>query len=122
MKWPSALLVFSLGSMVMPFAAQSDEVYVRGAGTSSCGEYLAARAKRSDAVDAQFWQWTHGYLSGYNMEKKDTDPAIPMIPDGPTVLAYLDKHCAQNPLSTPLVGTSNLVRELTDRPKRYPTN
>jgi hypothetical protein len=81
---------------------------IRGAGNFGCGEYLEDR-KKGATQDPITITWVWGYLSAYNhfSTHKSVD-----LPDGPTVLAYMDKHCRDNPLSAISGGTLALLGEL----------
>lgn len=85
------------------------QVLITGAGTLGCGEYIEHRLSANSAQDSIYATWTWGYLAGYNMytKQKKIDP-----PDKATVLAYLDKHCRDNPLENVMQGGIRLVDAL----------
>ena len=79
-----------------------------GAGTTSCGQYLQDR-KTDSRFDYQYTQWVSGYFSAYNFFS--TYPQIERQ-SAETVLAYLDKHCRDNPLHLVIQGVDAMVGEL----------
>ena len=80
-----------------------------GVGNFGCGEYLEDRKKGSTTQDGITATWVWGYLSAYNQFS-----TLPQVkpPDMPTVLAYLDKHCRDYPLTTINLGAIALIGEL----------
>lgn len=79
-----------------------------GQGAVACGKYLDVRAKQGDVDDVVGWVW--GYISAYN--QWSTFPPIDEVPASHTVLAYLDKHCRDNPLDRLVQGVILLVADL----------
>lgn len=79
-----------------------------GQGNAECGKYLQVRADRGDLDTIVAWTW--GYMTAYN--QWSTYPQINQLPSEHTVLAYLDKHCGDNPLDTVLQGIIALVADL----------
>jgi hypothetical protein len=84
-------------------------------GLSSCGEYLDARKKNEIGANI-IRAWVLGYLSGYNLYSNQ--PRI-SIPDGPTIFAYFDKYCVENPLQYITTGAGQLIGELDGYKPQY---
>ena len=94
-------------------AAQSSrgQFTLSGAGTASCGQYIAASS--NEKLTGLYVSWAQGFLSGMNMgyALSAGREFIP-LPDNESIKAYLDKYCRDNPLKQPLDGTVALYREL----------
>ena len=90
------LLATILGlSSATPVAA-ADTVRIIGAGTASCGDWMAKRTASS--VDAlQHQQWVLGYLSSV-ANWTDPDPMKGL--DAEAVWAWMDSYCRAHPLAT----------------------
>jgi len=81
---------------------------VTGSGAVSCGQYLQTRSPNGadrDTYDLMFVSWVQGYLTGSNHErmffqKAASAGSLVEAPDPETILAYMDKHCRDNPLET----------------------
>ena len=72
-------------------------------------------ARRSNAIGVNVINaWVIGYMSAYNFYawKPNTTMNQIVIPDRPTILAYLDKHCMVNPLEDVFRGAAALVADL----------
>lgn len=94
--------------------AHGKTVHLRGAGNMECGAYLQYRKASNSDMEAAAGQWAFGYLSAYNMWSAGSGRApVPQIPEYPTVLAYLDKHCRDAPLAKVRDGVEHLIYELT---------
>lgn len=102
------ILVLSCPAVVH---AQSRNQALSGAGTVSCSSYLAHESDPTARV--MFISWTQGFLSGMNMADHVTakEPFV-LLPDGDSIMEYLDKYCRDNPLEYPSVGTMHLYKEL----------
>lgn len=86
--------------------------YAVGEGNVKCGDYLQARERKQD-VDGVV-SWTRGYITAYN--QWSTAPSIDSATERSTIIAYLDKHCRDNPLNTIIQGVGKLVAELGGDP------
>ena len=82
---------------------------IKSAGTESCGTYLSDRATNDDVHGEIYVSWVWGYMAGFNMEVRQ--PTSQRLPDQPSTLAYLDKHCRDNPLDSVLLATAALARD-----------
>jgi len=84
------------------------QFYASGDGNVKCGDYLQAR-ERQQKVDG-IVSWTWGYITAYN--QWSTAPSVDSPPDRNTIIAYLDKHCRDNPLDVILQGVGKLLADL----------
>lgn len=98
-----------LATLIAAPPADAQRAFTSGGhGNVECGKYLKVRADRGD-VDA-IVAWTWGYMTAYN--QWSTYPQINQFPADHTVLAYLDKHCRDNPLDNVLQGIVELVGDV----------
>ncbi len=110
MKAAFALALLSLGAMgSFAVNAQDGSFMSRGAGTTSCGTYIAWRNSGNAPNVSQVVQWTWGYLHGYNTYTLSAkiDP-----PENDAVAAYLEKYCRDNPLGYVIYAIPKLIDEL----------
>jgi hypothetical protein len=104
------MLVFVALSATGAACAQSALV---GVGTGSCGAYLEVRAARSEHFNDSLSGWISGFVSGMNNSRFKLTKAYPkLLPDSPSMLAYLDKYCRENPLKAVWQGADALFEEL----------
>ena len=82
---------------------------LKGLGNYGCGKYLEHRKTDNEDQDNAYVSWVWGYLSGYNQFSSHKEV---QVPDHPTILAYLDKYCRDNPLKLVVAGTLTLIGEL----------
>lgn len=99
--------------LAMTAAAHAQGVAVQGPGTISCGRYIELRATNSPIQDGAVVSWAWGYMAGFNLESKF--PTTAPLPDQPSTLNYIDKHCRDNPLDSVLMATAALVQALGGR-------
>ena len=67
-------------------------------------------------------QWVWGYMTAHSVKssfvkdqkdwKRPLGGEISTIPDGPTILLFLEKHCREYPLDSVQSGTNMLIKEL----------
>jgi hypothetical protein len=81
------------------------DVYILGAGTVSCGQWLEYRAERSAEGEEQ---WVYGFLSG---SKYYTDEAKTRRIDAAAINAFVDGYCRNNPLHPVFLAAAALVQE-----------
>lgn len=89
-------------------AQEREGALMFGSTVTSCGKYLEARARNNPADNYAFVFWFFGYVSAYNIYSKY--PQYTAQVDGSTILAYLDKHCRDAPLSTTHDGMLKLIK------------
>lgn len=76
---------------------------------------LGALACRRDATAA----WAAGFISGYNYFNESTQVVRELSRE--TILAYIDKHCRDNPLNNITHAVMHLICETHDgAPKPFP--
>lgn len=104
-----ALLATLLAALIVaPTANAQRRFYAGGEANLKCGEYLQAREKRQDVDGVVSWTW--GYITAYN--QWSTAPSIDKFPEHSTVIAYLDKHCRDNPLDSIIQGVGELIGDM----------
>ena len=91
------------------------EFTVYGAGTTSCGKWLADRQNLSHHVELN---WVLGWLTSSSYFIEALRPLNPnggglRHTDANAVEAWLDKYCRENPLKNIADGSLNLVDELS---------
>jgi hypothetical protein len=67
--------------------------------------------------------WVQGFLSGMNTHRRmATKQEFVPIPDPPTILAYVDKYCREQPLKMPLQASIQLFQDIQDSAPRSNTS
>ena len=101
------LIVFCLTlSCSIAAIAEDNRMAIVGVGTHSCGMYLDYRSKKNETMEMLYEQWGAGFLAGHaSGAKRMNNP----VADLPTITAYIDKYCADNPLSN-VVSAVNRLR------------
>jgi hypothetical protein len=95
------LLIFILISS----NAQSQDLWLNGLGTTSCGKFIEHKNKNYKPQLDMYVQWTWGFLSAYNLrgsfgtKHTNVSPTITSFPDNETVILFITKECEKNPLS-----------------------
>jgi hypothetical protein len=98
-------------AMFFASAAQAQITTTIGAGTESCGKWLAESSRV--AARAAREQWVYGFITGINRQS----PANQSRPvDGDAVSAYIDLYCKNNPLHSLFQASLALIEE-TGGPK-----
>ena len=79
----------------------TDRPAISGVGAMSCGKWIEFREMKSKEINNFLVAWFQGFLSGMNTQgvvmKKEE---MLIIPDPPTLLAYVDKACKDSPLDS----------------------
>ena len=111
-----ALVVVLVFCCVGVARAQSSDQALAGAGTISCGSYLAHES--DPTARDMFVSWFQGFLSGMNMADHVTakQPFV-LLPDSDSIIAYIDKYCRDNPLRSPSQGAMQLYSDLRKNAK-----
>jgi hypothetical protein len=99
--------MFAVGGPVI-----ANDKVVTGVGIMSCGKFLEFRASREEMMDMALTSWLQGLLSGMNMQLIVRREPSKALPDPETIMAYVEKHCRDKPLSNPMGGALGLYREL----------
>ena len=97
-------------------AADSDRFPIAGVGAFPCGIWQEFRKVDQHFFEMTSVSWLQGFLSAMNLERantKDLDPVL--IPEPPTLIAYIDKYCRDNPLNSALDGAKALYQDLQKR-------
>lgn len=96
------------------YARAADQQFaVAGPGVISCGKWIEARAFQNKDIDNVFTAWIQGFLSGMNTWRwLQTKQEMSLIPDPPSVLAYVDKFCRENPLEGVYSASMQLYRDM----------
>lgn len=84
---------------------QEAEAVIYGAGTLSCGRWLADRKSKNDVDWLLHAQWILGWVSSagyYGQQPKETDSQA--------IDAWVDDYCTKNPLE----NLNSAARELVD--------
>ena len=95
-------------------AQGSKEAALVGVGTGSCGQYLQLRAAQNPQFNDSLEGWISGFVSGMNHARFSITRNLKLLPDGPSMLAYVDKFCRENPLKTVFNGSDALFAELPE--------
>lgn len=101
-------------------SANKDERYtVIGNGNQSCGKFIAAANEGTYQKNWKQWNeyytYMQGYLTGLNQYIPDNKNILGGT-DQDGAMAYLEKYCRDNPLSSYMDALDSLVTELY--PKR----
>lgn len=79
-----------------------------GVGTHSCGEYMQnMKGLQADMYKIAYQQWGAGFFAGVS-----NDGSGNPVADPPTINAWLDKWCADDPASSMAKGTIGLGKRL----------
>lgn len=111
MKSVLTVTVLSLAFVVAQAQTSTGQFALSGAGTSSCGKYIAASSKED--VVLFYISWVQGFLSGMNIGyARGAKLEFIVLPDSDTIKLYLDRYCRDNPLKTPLDGALDLYDKI----------
>jgi hypothetical protein len=89
---------------------------VRGAGTQSCGQWIAEHRR---GVGFHQDSWLMGYVSGANAFFLKSSPDISEGTDLHGMTGWMDNYCRSNPLATIQSAADALLLELLNRSKAY---
>lgn len=101
---------YALITVALTTSASGQTFLVSGEGLSPCGTYLEHRRGANLDQHYAYVIWTRGFISGFNHGTRGKQADRPL--ESATVLAYLDKHCRDNPLAVVGGGVVLLVKEL----------
>lgn len=107
---PPVLLVMGVTISTGAATQQAAGASVSGEGITACGDYLASRRTVNETQDYVYATWLRGFTSGFNFATRGKQ--ITSVSAPATLLAYMDKYCRDNPLSTVAGGAFSLAREL----------
>lgn len=86
--------------------------YILSAGSTyrECGSWIEYRRTPNDVREEIMKAWIWGYLSGIGSGSPIYSNV--QLPSGSSVAAYMDKYCADNPLSNVIAGSTRLLKDL----------
>jgi len=97
-------------------SVSSDSGYVwqvLGTGQLQCGKWSIAREQKDEVQVELFKQWLVGWVVSYNYyEGERGSKRYVNQPDFDSATAYLDKFCADRPLTTVALGAAQLIEDL----------
>ncbi len=106
----SLALALACTAAALPNAIAATTAY--GVGGKGCGDYIAARRAKDAVYEQGLRFWWSGYVTAFNVWNGTSEDIVARELDMNAMLAYLDKWCAQNPLSMSGEGLGDLAREL----------
>lgn len=87
------------------------EVY--GAGNLTCGKWTLAREIKNEMQVELMKQWVAGWVVSYNYYLTErTGKGRVSTPDFDTITAYLDKYCAEKPLTVLALAPAQMIQDL----------
>jgi hypothetical protein len=106
-KLSRLVTVICMATLLIAFSlSNAQEVAIWGAGTESCGRWVALRADKVN--HAVMKQWVLGFISGSNWNAKGSQ-ARP--PDADAADIFVDEYCKNNPLHAVALAAAALVQE-----------
>ena len=111
------LFVFLL-SISSVIHAQSQEVWLHGLGTASCGKFIEHKNRNFKPQLDLYVQYTWGFLSAYNLRGSfgtkltNVSPTITNFPDSETVILFITQDCEKNPLGPIVDSVLRLTKSL----------
>ena len=118
----SILLVVGCASSVYAAppaeSATPEWAAVTGTGQFSCGKFIEYKTANNKMQMELFVQWIGGFMTAYNFRgnfgkqwwRLDSG-VVHSLPDFPTIILYVDKHCHAHPLDTVLDATMALIQD-----------
>ncbi len=107
-----------ISSTAVLFAAttgHADPTLKVGAGVRSCAQFRRDYQANPELVEALYFTWAQGYLSGASLFSSDGEPTVDLLPEGHTEQSqreYLREFCQKKPLSPFSEGVATLFLEL----------
>jgi hypothetical protein len=117
-RWTIPILVAM--SFSVPAVAGGKPFSQAGTGLFSCGKFIEYDRQPNNTVQMQvIVQWAWGFMSAYNARSVFSptfhgELAAKQIelPDEPTVLLFIRRHCEKSPLTTVANATLDLIASL----------
>ena len=111
------IAVVACAFVVSATAQPNQSAVIAGPGAASCGLYIEGRALPSagsrGSINDMTVLWIQGFLSGMNAYRSVSKHGeMVLLPDAPSLLAYMDKYCRENPLKSVVQGASAMYAEL----------
>jgi hypothetical protein len=98
--------MLALCGVLISGSAASQNVFVIGDGTKSCGAWTADRS--NDVPHNMELDWVLGFISGSNWENPQSQARFA---DNDAIAAYVDNYCALNPLHGIAAAAAAIVQE-----------
>src|SRR5688572_26357559 len=96
-----------------PAAAQTNTVFIRGWGASSCESWTAERQKPSPNAVAAMTSWVFGFLGAYNLYSyRGTANGIDEMVNNADIVDWLDRFCKEQPGTNLSQAAATLVKLL----------
>ncbi|EKF9835776.1 hypothetical protein U3G80_003423 [Vibrio cholerae] len=105
-KWTLLLALL----VIVVSASRSNAATVYGYGNNSCGTWIKEHEKKSETSRYQE-VWVLGFISGTGVVLQAIDKQQKLT-DADAALAYIDKHCRENPLDNLQAASQYLLSEL----------
>ena len=115
------LTIIVVGILLAAYPAVSDDV--AGAGTGSCGKYLAAIEGADDGDnlsivrESMYFSWVQGYLTGLNSRYLLCQELSTDLSDVSAIEFWIKNYCEENPLDQYLMAAAKLWAELRVKQK-----
>ena len=114
-----AIFTSTIAAPKQPVDTAPDLVMVTGVGQLSCGEFLEHKASGNSMQMFLYQQWIYGFMVAYNMRsnfaktwRRLTSGNLSGMPDGPTILLFVESHCRAHPLDKVLDSTFALIADM----------
>jgi hypothetical protein len=114
----AASLLLAVAAMLLPLtctetgAQEKKTVAIHGFGSQSCGAWIEARRQRNQ-VSVGMGSWVLGYITAYNTFEGTGNVLRGTDLEG--TLAWIDKHCRDNPTEDLANAVVALIRHLEPR-------
>ncbi len=96
-------------------AAADEKQYLAGAGSVSCGKFLEDKEVFANLLDAEYFSWAQGFMSGLNYEFiMDSAETVTDLSDHEAQQISIENYCKENPLELYAAAIFNLWDELRD--------
>lgn len=104
------LFLLSQAMLSQPAYAQNEKFTVRGFGAQECGQAVADMDLAYS--EGRYISWAQGYLSGMNAAWGAAGGNQLYLPQPKTTIAFVKKHCEDNPLDQVYQALNALFQEL----------
>ena len=83
-----------------------------GTGAFSCGKFLEDKQQFATLLDAEYFAWAQGFLSGLNVKYFLSRESATDLSDHEALELWIENYCGENPLDSYVTATTKLWREL----------
>jgi len=109
------LVAIAVGMLLVAnTAASDDKMVVAGAGTASCGEFIAD-TKNNETLRDTYFLWAQGFLSSLNFKHLRNWESATDLSDPDALKLWIENYCEENPLSIYAAAVAKLWSELRIR-------